>query len=50
MNIVSRAAVIAAVKRVFLFMKLGIGLMTIVNLIIIIPMSKEAIKLLDKKD
>lgn len=28
----------------------GIGLMTIVNLIIIIPMSKEAIKLLDKKD
>ncbi|MCI5735330.1 MAG: alanine/glycine:cation symporter family protein [Eubacterium sp.] len=28
----------------------GIGLMTIVNLIIIIPMSKEAIKLLDKKE
>ena len=28
----------------------GIGLMTIVNLIIIIPMSKEAIGLLDKKD
>ena len=28
----------------------GIGLMTIVNLIFIIPMSKEAIKLLDKKD
>lgn len=28
----------------------GIGLMTIVNLIIIIPMSKQAIKLLDKKD
>lgn len=28
----------------------GIGLMTIVNLIIIIPMSNQAIKLLDKKD
>ena len=28
----------------------GIGLMTIVNLIIIIPMSSQAIKLLDKKD
>lgn len=28
----------------------GIGLMTIINLIVLIPMSKEAIKLLDKKD
>ena len=27
----------------------GIGLMTIINLIVLIPMSKEAIKLLDKK-
>lgn len=29
---------------------LGIGLMTIINLIILVPMSKEAIKLLDKKE
>lgn len=28
----------------------GIGLMTIINLIVLIPMSKEAIKLLDKKE
>ena len=28
----------------------GIGLMTIINLIILIPMSKEAISLLDKKE
>ena len=28
----------------------GIGLMTIINLIILIPMSKEAINLLDKKE
>ncbi len=28
----------------------GIGLMTIINLIILVPMSKEALKLLDKKE
>ena len=27
----------------------GIGLMTIINLIILVPMSKEAIAILDKK-
>ena len=28
----------------------GIGLMTIINLIILVPMSKEAIAILDKKE